>query len=57
MVTRFSWDIMHAFGRKWRAFVYFDNRQVATGKFDSYDEAYSWVCNEIAMRSSAVEER
>lgn len=56
-MTRFSWDIMHSFGKTWRAFVYYDHRQIATGKFDTYESAYSWVCNEIATRASAVEER
>jgi len=56
MVTRFSWDIMHSFGKTWRAFVYYDHRQVATAKFDSYDAAYAWVCNEIEMRMGAVTE-
>jgi len=56
-MSRITFDILRAFGGKWRGIVYVDGFQVATKTFATYNEAFAWCCNEQSAREREVKER
>lgn len=56
-MNRITFDVIRAFGNKWMGMVFVDGHLVAKCKFDSYEAAYTWCCNEQSSREREVKER
>lgn len=56
-MSRITFDVVRAFGGRWRAMVYVDYHLVAKQTCATYEEAYSWACCKQSELEREVKER